>query len=71
LRACAGSGTLVVVGMPPTGEHARFDGGALAHDGKRILGSKLGASVPARDVHHIADLYAAGRLKLDERVTAT
>src|SRR6185312_8919535 len=27
-------GTLVVVGMPPTGELARFDPGALAHDGK-------------------------------------
>ena len=39
-------GTLVVVGMPPSGEPAHFDAGALAHDGKRILGSKLGSSRP-------------------------
>jgi S-(hydroxymethyl)glutathione dehydrogenase/alcohol dehydrogenase len=64
-------GTLVVVGMPPNGQHARFDAGALAHDGKRILGSKLGSSRPAQDIPRIADLYTAGRLKLDELVTAT
>jgi S-(hydroxymethyl)glutathione dehydrogenase / alcohol dehydrogenase len=64
-------GTLVVVGMPPNGEHASFDAGALAHDGKRIVGSKLGSSRPAQDVPRIAGLYAAGRLKLDELVTAT
>lgn len=64
-------GTLVVVGMPPSGEHARFDAGALAHDGKRIVGSKLGSSRPAHDIPRIADLYTAGRLRLDELVTAT
>jgi Zn-dependent alcohol dehydrogenase len=64
-------GTLVVVGMPPTGELARFDPGALAHDGKRIVGSKLGSARPAEDVPAIAELYRDGRLRLDELVTAT
>jgi len=64
-------GTLVVVGMPPTGELARFDPGALAHDGKRIVGSKLGSAQPADDVPRIAGLYLEGRLRLDELVTAT
>jgi len=64
-------GTLVVVGMPPTGELARFDPGALAHDGKRIVGSKLGSARPAEDVPRIAALYRDGRLRLDELVTAT
>jgi len=64
-------GTLVVVGMPPTGEVARFDPGALAHDGKRIVGSKLGSARPADDVPRIAELYRQGRLRLDELVTAT
>jgi len=64
-------GTLVVVGMPPTGELARFDPGALAHDGKRIVGSKLGSARPAEDVPRIAELYREGRLRLDELVTAT
>ncbi|HEY2867927.1 MAG TPA: zinc-binding dehydrogenase, partial [Gaiellales bacterium] len=64
-------GTLVVVGMPPSGELARFDPGALAHDGKRIVGSKLGSARPADDVPRIAELYREGRLRLDELVTAT
>jgi S-(hydroxymethyl)glutathione dehydrogenase / alcohol dehydrogenase len=64
-------GTLVVVGMPPSGELAAFDPGALAHDGKRIVGSKLGSARPAEDVPGIAELYREGRLRLDELVTAT
>ena len=64
-------GTLVVVGMPASGELARFDPGALAHDGKRIVGSKLGSARPADDVPRIAGLYREGRLRLDELVTAT
>jgi S-(hydroxymethyl)glutathione dehydrogenase / alcohol dehydrogenase len=64
-------GTLVCVGMPPNGEAATFDPGALAHDGKRIVGSKLGSSRPAQDVPRIAALYAQGRMRLDELVTAT
>jgi Zn-dependent alcohol dehydrogenase len=64
-------GTLVCVGMPPDGQPAQFDAGALAHDGKRIVGSKLGSSRPAADIPHIAALYLEGRLRLDELVTAT
>ncbi len=64
-------GTLVVVGMPPSGQLARFDPGGLAHDGKRIVGSKLGSARPAEDVPQIAALYREGRLRLDELVTAT
>jgi Zn-dependent alcohol dehydrogenase len=57
--------------MPPDGQPAQFDAGALAHDGKRIVGSKLGSSRPAADIPHIAALYLQGRLRLDELVTAT
>jgi S-(hydroxymethyl)glutathione dehydrogenase / alcohol dehydrogenase len=70
--ACARrGGSLVVVGMPPGGQLASFDAGLLAHDGKRILGSKLGSSRPHEFVPRIAALYATGVLKLDELVTAT
>jgi Zn-dependent alcohol dehydrogenase len=64
-------GTLVCVGMPPNGQAAEFDAGALAHDGKRIVGSKLGSSRPATDIPLLARLYLEGRLRLDELVTAT
>lgn len=64
-------GALVVVGMPATGRMASFDPGLLAHDGKRILGSKLGSARPHDLVPRIAGLYASGALRLDELVTAT
>jgi S-(hydroxymethyl)glutathione dehydrogenase/alcohol dehydrogenase len=64
-------GTLVVVGMPPTGQPASFDAAQLAHDGKRIVGSKLGGAQPQLDVPRICALYRSGRLLLDELVTGT
>ncbi len=70
--ACARrGGAVVVVGMPPSGRLAGFDPGLLAHEGKRILGSKLGSSRPADDVPAIAALYRGGKLRLDELVTDT
>ena len=65
------AGTLVVVGMPPSGHTARVDTGDLAHQGQRILGSKMGSVHVSRDVPMLAGLYASGKLKLDELITAT
>ena len=64
-------GTLVVVGMPASGEEARFDPTQLAHDGMRIVGTKMGSAQPADDIPRLVALYEDGRLKLDELVTAT
>lgn len=63
-------GTVVVVGMPPTGATVEFEPAALAHDGIRILGSKLGSARPATDVPTLAALYLDGRLLLDELISA-
>lgn len=63
-------GTVVIVGMPAGGETVQIDTGALAHDGVRILGSKLGSSRPAVDVPALADLYLEGRLRLDELISS-
>jgi S-(hydroxymethyl)glutathione dehydrogenase / alcohol dehydrogenase len=62
-------GTLVVVGMPASGARAFFDPAQLAHDGQRILGSKLGSARPQEDVPKLAELYRRGRLKLDELIS--
>ncbi len=64
-------GTLVVVGMPASGAEARFDPTRLAHDGMRIVGTKLGSARPADDIPRLVALYEDGRLKLDELVTCT
>ena len=62
-------GDLVVVGMTASGVTAAYDPAELAHDGRSILGSKLGSTLPAVDVPRLAELYAQGRLKLDELIT--
>ena len=62
-------GDLIVVGMTPAGATAAYDPTVLAHDGRSIVGSKMGSSVPEVDVPHLAELYVQGRLKLDELVS--
>jgi S-(hydroxymethyl)glutathione dehydrogenase/alcohol dehydrogenase len=62
-------GTLVLVGMPAAGVTAELDPTALAHDGQRILGSKLGSTRPEIDIPMLVELYREGRLKLDELVS--
>src|SRR5262249_15350383 len=62
-------GTLVVVGMPPSGAKAALDAERIADQGLRILGSKVGATRPNLDIPYLADLYRRGRLKLDELIS--
>jgi S-(hydroxymethyl)glutathione dehydrogenase/alcohol dehydrogenase len=70
LRLVRRGGTVVVVGMPPSGAMVEFEPAGLAHDGIRILGSKLGSTVPASDVPALAELYLEGRLRLDELISS-
>lgn len=62
-------GTMVIVGIPASGVRAAIDPGAIAHGGQRILGSKMGSARIAVDVPRLAELYLAGRLKLDELIS--
>jgi Zn-dependent alcohol dehydrogenase len=57
--------------MPATGQEARFDPTDLAHNGRRIVGTKMGSARPADDIPRLVALYEDGRLKLDELVTGT
>ena len=58
-------GALVVVGMPPSGVTAKFDPGTLAARNQRIIGSRMGTSVVARDVPRLVQRYLDGELELD------
>jgi S-(hydroxymethyl)glutathione dehydrogenase/alcohol dehydrogenase len=64
------NGTVVVVGMPATGVYAEYDPGTLAAWNQKIVGSKMGEARIARDIPALVDLYRAGKLRLDELVTA-
>ena len=62
-------GTLVLVGLPPTGTRVTFDPVAIADGALRILGSKMGSVRPQLDIPELVALYRQGRLKLDQLIS--
>jgi S-(hydroxymethyl)glutathione dehydrogenase/alcohol dehydrogenase len=69
LGLLADGGTVVLAGMPG-GATASIDPEELAHRGLGVLGSKVGSTRPQVDIPALVALYRAGRLKLDELVSA-
>jgi Zn-dependent alcohol dehydrogenase len=55
--------------MPASGVTASIDPGAIANDGQRILGSKMGSARIAADIPRLVAHYRDGRLKLDELIS--
>ncbi len=66
----APGGAVVLVGMPATDLEVPFAPTLLASMNQRLLGSRMGQSVPSRDVPWLIDHYTAGRLQLDTLITA-
>jgi S-(hydroxymethyl)glutathione dehydrogenase/alcohol dehydrogenase len=66
IRLARRGGTVVVVGMPASGATVGVDLGQLAHDGRRVVGSKLGSVRPGEDLPRLMNLYRQGRWRLDE-----
>ena len=62
-------GTAVIVGLPPQDRPVPIDALALAEEGKSLLGSNYGSTVPARDFPMLARLYLDGRLPIDRLIT--
>ncbi len=62
-------GTLVLVGIPPSGSTVTLDPVAIADGSLRLIGTKMGSSRPHEDIPRLADLYKSGKLKLDELVS--
>ena len=69
IGALALGGAAVIVGLPPTGQTARFDPLALAEANQRILGSNYGSIDPQHEIPWIIDLYKAGMLDLDSLIS--
>jgi Zn-dependent alcohol dehydrogenase len=65
----AAGGSLVVVGMPATGSTVGYDPTTLAAMNQSILGSRMGQSLPARDIPQLIGHWRAGRLKLAELIS--
>src|SRR5262249_46429970 len=67
LDALGPGGALTIVGVPKLGSSAEFVVQAL-YQNKAILGCRYGTARPRRDFPMLADLYLAGRLKIDELI---
>ena len=68
-RYLATGGTLVMVGMPHYGQKSAYEPVVIAALGQRLVGTKMGDVVLARDIPWMLDLYRQGRLKIDELVS--
>lgn len=62
-------GTVTLVGMTPQGERAGIDVYRFVEDGKRLLGSNYGSSVPAVAFPRLARWHLEGRLPIDRLIT--
>jgi S-(hydroxymethyl)glutathione dehydrogenase/alcohol dehydrogenase len=63
------AGICVLVGKPPDGTRIDFDPQTLLAGERRMSGSVYGSVCPEADFPKLAELYLAGRLKLDELIT--
>jgi S-(hydroxymethyl)glutathione dehydrogenase/alcohol dehydrogenase len=62
-------GTVTLVGMTPQDIRAGFDVYRFVEDGKRLLGSNYGSSVPARAFPRLARLHLEGRLPVERLIS--
>jgi Zn-dependent alcohol dehydrogenase len=68
LEALGAGGTLTIVGVPKVGSTLELVVHGL-YQNKAVLGCRYGAARPQRDFPMLADLYLAGKLKIDELIT--
>ncbi len=65
---CVG-GSIIMVGMPPSGVKMSVEPVNLATANQSLIGSYMGGTVLKKDIPYLIDLYQQGRLKLDELVS--
>ncbi len=62
-------GTVVFIGMPPSGVAAEIEVAEFCDASLTILGSKMGSADPQVDVPYLIDLYRSGELRLERMVS--
>ncbi|WP_166417510.1 Zn-dependent alcohol dehydrogenase [Cochlodiniinecator piscidefendens] len=68
-RYLAPKGKVVMVGMPHSGDIAKYEPVIFAALGQGMIGTKMGDTVLRRDIPWLVDMYEQGRLKLDELIS--
>jgi len=63
-------GRIVTVGLPNPAARLEISALSLVADGKTLMGSYMGASVPRRDIPRYVSLWRAGRLPVERLLTS-
>ena len=70
-KATRRGGRTVTVGLPNPSEMLSIPAVSLVGDGKTLMGSYMGSSIPARDIPRYIALWRAGRLPVEKLLTST
>lgn len=63
-------GRIVTVGLPNPAEQLSISALSLVADGKTLMGSYMGSSIPSRDIPRYIALWRAGRLPVEQLLTS-
>jgi Zn-dependent alcohol dehydrogenase len=63
-------GRIVTVGLPNPAEMLSIQAVSLVGDGKTLMGSYMGSSIPSRDIPRYIGLWRAGRLPVERLLTS-
>ncbi|EIZ80499.1 zinc-containing alcohol dehydrogenase [Novosphingobium sp. Rr 2-17] len=69
-RSAKRGGRIVTVGLPNPGEDLAINALSLVADGKTLVGSYMGSSIPTRDIPRYIALWRAGRLPVEKLLTS-
>ena len=69
-KAARRGGRVVTVGLPNPAEDLSINALSLVADGKTLMGSYMGSSIPARDIPRYIALWRAGRLPVERLLTS-
>ncbi|TFU03570.1 alcohol dehydrogenase [Polymorphobacter arshaanensis] len=64
-------GRTITVGLPNPAEMLEIPAVSLVGDGKTLMGSYMGSSIPSRDIPRYIALWRAGRLPVERLLTST
>ncbi|EJL33991.1 alcohol dehydrogenase catalytic domain-containing protein [Novosphingobium sp. AP12] len=69
-RSARRGGRIVTVGLPNPSEDLSINALSLVAEGKTLMGSYMGSSIPARDIPRYIKLWRAGRLPVEKLLTS-
>lgn len=68
-RSTKKKGETILVGVTSPEDQLTIPSSMIVDEERKIIGSYMGSVIPSRDIPMLIDLYASGRIKLDELVT--